>query len=140
MARNAAATPYLETLARHEMMPQPVGEWVLAEIEFGLHGTLNRLALAATLEGCCGIPNVHRETKGEPADRVLMLCRLALESLHHWWDQERRAALFAACRVAAEKGQVAGLLRCWCTWRATERDKRLKRESFIHFATETLAA
>jgi len=128
MARNAASTPYLEGLTRNETMPQPLGEWVRAELEFGVHGTLNRLALAAALEGCAGIPAAHRETKGDPADRALWLAGSALESLHHWWKKDHRAALLDACRVAATKGQTAGLLRCWCTWRATERAKRYEQE------------
>lgn len=138
MARNAAATSFLEGLTRNERMPQPLGEWVRTEIECGL-STLERLALAAALEGCCGIPNAHRETKQPPEDRALWLALTALESLHHWWDKAKRAELkalvsdpaaFAPCR----------LLRCWCMWRATERAKRRVQEPFIHFATETIAA
>ena len=124
MTRNAASAAFLEGLMNHEAMPQPLGAWCRETLDCGVGGTLNRLALAAALEGCCGIPPVHRETRNDPAQAALLLARLALESLHHWWPKAYRAAQLARVEAAAGQGQTARVLGCWCIWNATERAKR----------------
>jgi hypothetical protein len=126
-------TEFLTTLSRHESMPQPLGEWVLNELDCGLGNVLNRLALAAALEGCCGIPNVHRATKQVPASAALVLAREALAGLHHWWATDKRDRLLQLAKEAALEGQTVRLLQCWCHWRQVERANR-KQDASISLA------
>ena len=125
---------FMDDLLRHEYMPQPLGPWLAAELEYGISAD-ERLLLAVALEGLLGIAPAHRETPQRVAP-VIAAAKLADSTLignTRCWSIQQVVTYTA--RLAKTDG-IDGYLRAWCTLRITHRalEKAAAAERQLRFA------
>lgn len=117
--RSATSPQLMDTLLRHEYLPQPLGAWLARELECGV-GSDERVLLVIALEGLLGIPPAHRVAPQRVAPGIAAL-KLANDMLagntRQWTIQQVNTY---TARLAKTQG-IDGYLRAWCTLRMTHR-------------------